>query len=385
MPTNPAFCGWFSKAGTKRLTASLTKKLAAAMPLSIQPSLAPSPSHHCPPCAPAPATVTIQRPPSTVVPPPDTTLYVVLPYFNYCQYESRRQLFTDFVARYAGAPNVALVVIEATLASSTLDAAPAYDLPVNMSGVFLHFRLVTKDPLWIKENLINIAASRLPPDWRAMAWVDADLTFLSPTWAADTLAVTAAAETPNVVQLFQTCCNLGPEGEVLKSDKGFAYQRATNDRPYVRTHRYGYWHPGYAWACNRRAYDAMGGLVDWNILGSGDLHMATAWIGAVDQSYPAAMHGDFKRRLLDYQTRCKDAGIVMTYIKGTVLHHWHGRAADRKYVERWDILTRHQYCPSDDIARNLRNGLYYLTVPGKRMVPDLRAYYAGRDEDRATT
>jgi hypothetical protein len=374
----------FPEAASKRLTPTLTLKLA-----NLVPSAATPPA----PVPPAPAAATPTKPRfSAVIPPADSTLYVILPYFNYCKFERRRTLFLEFVARYAHLPNVALVVVETTEATaeasteaSTEASAPAYDLPTNMPGVFLHFRLVTKDPLWIKENLINIAASRLPPDWRAMAWIDADLTFLSPTWVADALEVlNPAPAAPVVAQLFQTCCNLGPDGEVLKTDKGFAYQHATSATPYVRTHKYGYWHPGYAWACNRRAYEAMGGLVDWNIMGSGDLHMALAWIGMVDQSYPAAMHGDFKSRLKDFQARCKAAKLTLTYIKGTVLHHWHGRAADRKYVERWEVLTRHQYCPSDDIARNHRNGLYYLTTAGKRMVEDFRAYYWGRDEDRAT-
>jgi hypothetical protein len=198
------------------------------------------------------------------------------------------------------------------------------------------------------------------------------------------LVGTEGAAQTHIVQLFQTCCSLGPEGEVIQTDKGFAYQHATSGQAFNKGYRYGFWHPGYAWACSRRAYDAMGGLVDWNLLGSGDHHMALAWIGQVDQSYPGTMHGDFKGRLLDYQERCRAAALRMSYIKGTVLHHWHGRTVDRKYVERWQVLIRHQYNPSNDIARNMKNGLYYLTTAGKRMVPDFRLYYKGRDEDRAS-
>ena len=34
--------------------------------------------------------------------------------------------------------------------------------------------------------------------------------------------------------------------------------------------------PGLAWACTRKAWDDVGGLIDWAIWGGGDWHMANA-------------------------------------------------------------------------------------------------------------
>jgi hypothetical protein len=314
--------------------------------------------------------------PILLPPPASATLYCILPYFNYCHFDRRRTLFLEFVARYAGTEGLALVVVEAA------EQDTAFDLPARIAGVHAHYRVATRDPIWLKENLINIGISRLPDDWRAVAWVDADVTFVSATWVPDALRALATAA--DVVQLFQTCASLGPDGEILKMDKGFAFQHRTSGRPYDRRHTYSYWHPGYAWAFSRRAHDAMGGLADFNVLGSGDLHMALALIDRADQSYPDGMHPDFRRRLADYQERCRAAGLRLGYVRGTVAHHWHGRAADRKYVERWQVLLAHQFNPSEDLVRNHRTGLLQLTAAGRRMSPDLRLYFSGRKEDTKT-
>jgi len=352
-----------------RLQQALQARLGAADPMR-KPLLAPL---QLTPMLPAP-------PPPPIAVDVTRTLFCVLPYFNYAGFERRRQLFLEFVARYAETPGLALVVIEAAEAKAGQPAR--YDLPEQLPGVYLHFRVATQDPIWIKECLVNVAAARLPAGWRALAWVDADLTFLSASWADDALRALAAEA--DVLQLFATCSSLGPEGEVLKTDKGFGFQHRTSRKPYDKRGGggYDYWHPGYAWACSRRAYEAMGGLFDLNILGSGDYHMAMAFVGLVEQSRPDGVHPDFKRRLQEYQARVQAAGLRLSYVKGTVVHHWHGRAADRKYVERWEVLVAQGYSPSEDVGRNHRNGALHLTAAGKRLVPALRLYFQERAEDR---
>ncbi len=291
-------------------------------------------------------------------------LYVVLPYFNFCGFRRRRQLFLEFVNRISKTRGIRIVIAEA------LGPAPLPALPVGR-----HLKLQTPDQIWIKENLVNRAVTEFPDNWKYMAWVDADLTFLNVNWVKDTVT---ELESYDIVQLFQTAVNLGPTGESLKIDRGFGYMHRDSGTPYTKTDKYGFWHPGYAWACTRKAFEQMNGLVDWAILGSGDRHMALAWIGRVKDSAPGNISPNYLNLLNDYQRACK--GLEVSYVPGTILHHWHGRFEDRRYKERWEILTKNSFDPCLDISVS-NSGVTCLTRRGLRLAKELQEYFTGRRED----
>ena len=147
---------------------------------------------------------------------------------------------------------------------------------------------------------------------------------------------------------------------------------------YTKSDRYGFWHPGYAWACSRWAWEKMGGLVDWAILGSADRHMAMAWIQRVDDSGPGNINFNYKFLLKVFEARCKN--FKMSYTPGTILHHWHGSLANRKYKERWEILTHHDYDPSKDLETDAQ-GMTQLSKKGERLKKDISLYFSERKED----
>jgi hypothetical protein len=299
----------------------------------------------------------------------DDFLYVILPYFNYCNYAARKRLFVEFIKRISGEPGVRIVVAEAKL-----DNNESFFLP-NIDGVHMHLRITTKHAIWIKENLINFAVSKLPKTWKYMAWIDADLNFANENWVSDTKA---ALKVYDVVQMFETCGNLGPNGEILKVEKSFGFMHLKSGHEYHRNAKYGFWHPGYSWAITRKAYDQIGGLVDFAILGSGDRHMALALIGKAEMSAPGNIHQGYKSKLEQFQANC--ANLKLGYVPGSILHYWHGRHADRKYVERWDILTKEQYDPVTDIYKS-HDGKVRLTKKGERLADQLLLYFLGRKED----
>ena len=295
---------------------------------------------------------------------PQETLYVVLPYFNFCGFKRRRSLFIEFVKQIQGTKGLKLVVSEA--------AGPA---PLPKMDVSEHWVFQTDSPIWLKENLINMAIGRLPHGWKYVAWIDADITFLNQNWVRDTIT---ELESYHIVQLFQTCVNLGSKNEALKIDKSFGYMHRDSGTPYVVSARYGFWHPGYAWACTRKAWIQMDGLIDWAILGSGDRHMSLAWIGRVKDSAPGTIHPNYRLWLEEYEAMCK--GLEVSYVEGTILHHWHGRLEDRKYRERWDILTKNKFDPFNDIGQT-DSGLIQLSNSGRRLEKELLGYFVGRRED----
>lgn len=292
---------------------------------------------------------------------PQEILYVVLPYFNYCGFRRRQELFIKFVHEVSHVKGIRIIVSE-LVGPSKLPKLP----------VWKHIKNRSDSPVWMKEKLINVGIKTLPDDWNYVAWIDADITFLNPDWVQDTID---GLQTNDIVQMFRTAVNLGPNNEAIKIDKGFGYMYTDSGMPYVKTDKYGHWHPGYAWACTRSAFRAMGSsLLDWAILGSGDRHMAMAWIGKVLDSCPGTIHMNYKILLMEYQHKCQN--FKVSYVPGTILHHWHGRFEDRKYKERWNILTHHGFDPITDVTMGLR-----LTLTGKRMEKDLRAYFEGRRED----
>ena len=288
-------------------------------------------------------------------------MYVILPYFNFCGFKKREKLFLEFVERISKYP-VRIVVVSTG------------GLP-HCLNVFKHIEVQYKDQIWVKENLVNIGIRRLPSNWKYVAWIDADVTFLNENWVEDTLE---ELQVSDVVQMFQTAVNLGPSNEAMKIDKSFGYMHVKGGHEYSKTDKYGFWHPGYAWACTKKAYQKMGGLIDWAILGSGDRHMALALIGKVIWSAPGNIEYNYLQLLLKFQKSCKN--LKLSYIPGTILHHWHGSLENRRYRERWDILTKNKYDPVLDLDYT-KQGLIYLNKTGERLKDDILHYFKERKED----
>jgi len=291
-------------------------------------------------------------------------LYVVLPYFNFCGFKRRRDLFIQFVERYVKTPGLRLVVVEAM--------GPAALGPLQ---VHEHIRLTSDSRVWLKENLINLGVKALPKDWKYVAWIDADLEFLNQNWVQETIRGLQRAD---VVQLWRTAVNLGPHGEAIKVDKSFAYMFVGSGTDWVASDKYGFWHPGYAWACTRQAFTKMGGLPDWAILGSGDRHLAMSLAGLGQTSCPGTIHENYKMMLKLYERGLKN--FKVSWVDGTIIHYWHGSFTDRKYRERWDILVQNSFDPFEDIGYT-DEGLVQLTSKGRRFEKYLDDYFMGRRED----
>ena len=295
---------------------------------------------------------------------PGEQLYVVLPYFNYCKFQRRRELFVEFVNEIHKTKGIRIVI------SECLGPAPLPKLPV-----WKHLKFKTDNHVWIKENLINMAIGRLPDDWKYVAWIDADIRFLNQNWVQETIEELQDAD---IVQLFRSAVNLGPNGEALKTDKGFAYMAKGSGTVWTPTDRYGFWHPGYAWACTKDAWTRMDGLIDWAILGSGDRHMAMALIGRALGSAPGNINERYKKLLILFQAAVKD--MKLSWVDGTILHFWHGSIENRKYKERWLILTENSFDPIADIKYD-KNGQIHLTGRGLRFEQYLFKYFLEREED----
>jgi hypothetical protein len=311
--------------------------------------------------------------PPLPIQPVDAPLYVVTPIINPSRYRSRYALYRDF-EKYITDTGAVLVTVEAAYADR--------DFEVTDTGNPRHIQLRTKHEIWHKENLINIGVSRLPPDWKYLAWIDADVQFARPDIVAETIH---QLQHFSVVQMFAHATDLGLKHEPLRSFRGFVAQwMRQSGEGLPDTERYGDWHPGYAWACRRDAWDQLGGLIDFAIVGSADRYMACALIGEIAQSLSpeiARACPTYTEWCLDSQARA-EACIKhnIGFVDGLLLHYFHGAKKNRGYCNRSAILWNNRFDPAKDIKRDWQ-GMWQLTDQKIRLRDDLRAYFRSRDED----
>lgn len=299
--------------------------------------------------------------------------HVITMVSNTVRFSSRYRLYHEFRARME-AQGVRLWTAEIAFGTRPFELTEAND-PYDL-------QMRSLDEIWHKERALNLLVNRITeqhPGWKYVAWIDADVEFQNDNWLRETVHM---LQHYDVVQMFQNAIDLGPSGEALHMHTGLFYMYRMG-MPFKPGYLNG--HPGFAWACTREAYHNMGGFIDFAILGSGDRHMALGWIGKIEESVNMNISEPYLRKLFDWQNQCeryirRDVG----YVNGTIMHHWHGRKKDRRYQDRWKILTDLHFDPDRDIKLD-SYGLYQLADHGDRRSIELRDrvrdYFHGRNED----
>ena len=305
--------------------------------------------------------------------PIDKVLHVVAVYQNPAGFDIRRERAIEFMNDMKDADNVKLYVVELAYKDAPFEVTEA--------GNAQHLQLRTdKSPFWSKENLINIGIKKLlPQEWKAVAWVDMEVHFGSANWALDTLKVLNGFA--DFVQPFSAAEFLDANGKASDRYESFAYflSSSSNFRGAPVWHENLDWHPGMAWAANRKAFDQLGGLHEVSILGSADNLMAHAFFGASDWALPGDVSAGYRDSVVEWEDRT--LGLRMGYVPGVIRHTYHGAKETRKYYERWAIIIKHEYDPSRDLVVR-GDGL--LEPSGKCPADFLKAiseYFESRAED----
>lgn len=310
-------------------------------------------------------------------------LYVICVISNTQRYNSRYKLYKDF-EHHMQTSGAILYTVELAFGDRPF--------AVTEEKNPRHFQVRSLDEVWFKESLINYAVSRLPSSWKYVAWIDADISFTRADWVQETLQM---LQHYHVVQLFSHATDLGPKYEPLNTWESFMYQyhkcliEGKDPIPYATNkNAYGYpmgtniWHPGFAWAATREAFNGFGRLIDFAAVGSADYHMAAGLIGKIDRTIHApGTLNVYKNRLYGWQERAlrniqKDVG----YLPGAINHYWHGKKVNRKYLDRWKILVRNNYDPDVDLSYD-HHGIVNLTGNKIELRDELRQYFMQRNED----
>jgi hypothetical protein len=301
----------------------------------------------------------------------DSTLHVIGVVSNPARWHSRYRLARQWMEHVEATPNVRLYMVESAFGDRHHE--------VTETGNPRHLQRRTRSEIWNKENLINLGVRHLLPlDWRYLAWVDADVEFRDPEWALDTLH---QLQHFGVVQPWQSALDLGPTGNVLQAFQSFGFRHQDGGPKHVHrsNDRYPVGHCGFAWACTRTFWEAVGGLIDFAILGSADYHMSWAMVGEVSRTIYSVTK-PFHRRCVEWQQRAlRVTHGQVGYVQGRLEHHFHGPKQRRYYKDRWKILIDSQYDPDTDLMYDSQ-GLIQLC--GRHDLEHaIRQYNRSRHED----
>jgi hypothetical protein len=312
-------------------------------------------------------------------------LHVVTCVSNPVRYQSRYRLYRDF-ARHMRASGVLLYTAECAFGARPFEATDAANPR--------HLQLRTGCEMWHKENLLNLMIARLPSDWEYVAWIDADVVFARPDWAAEAVQ---QLQHYDIVQLFSEAHDLGPDHHVFARYRSFAHSYSEGVPRLQGAGYYGgappqrdtgityYHHPGYAWAMRRSAFDAVGGLLDVAVVGEADWIMARALLGEAEQVLYPGISAGYRRAILEWQGRAvRHLRANLGCVAGTLLHAWHGPKANRNYWNRCRILVESGFDPEQHLKRDWQ-GLYQLVDRGDpaslHLRDGLRRYFRSRNED----
>jgi hypothetical protein len=300
----------------------------------------------------------------------DNTLHVVGVISNPARWNSRIRLFREWYKAMQATPNVKVYVVEIAYGDRAFEVTES----INPT----HLQLRTKNELWHKENMINLAVKYLlPRDWKYVCWSDTDVFWNNPGWALETIH---QLQHYDVVQPWSTCTDMG-FNDATRMFESFC--NVLQQGVPMQTHPsqpYKYAHTGFAWACTRKFWENVRGLMEWCVVGSADHHMAWAMINKVSHSVHNGMSDGFKRAAKEWQDKAyKVTHGHMGCVKAHIEHRFHGSKKNRYYRERWQIFIDHKFDPYSDLAWD-EQGLCYIRNK-KHLEEEIKKYNRARKED----
>jgi hypothetical protein len=301
--------------------------------------------------------------------PIEDALNIIIVISNPCLYAKRYILLKEFVKRIEEEEeNVNLFIVELAYKGQKFYITDKQNKN--------HLQIKTDCPIWHKENMINLGVKYLlPSNWKAFAWIDADIEFDNNSWALDTLKILNGSK--DIVQLFSHCIDMDKDKNTLNIFNSFGYSFSKNKK--YTTKGLDYWHPGYAWAMTRKAYEKVGGIYDKGVLGSGDNIMALSFINKCKNMNNINYSQDYNDSMLEFQKKAKK--LRLGYTPGLIRHYFHGSKKNRKYTERWQILMKYQFSPVQHLTYDSLGILIPNTEFPEEFKKDILNYFKERKED----
>lgn len=291
----------------------------------------------------------------------DNTLYVVGVCSNPARWHSRLHIARKWIMQMLGTPNVHLILVEGQFGDRHFELAHhQIDPEREIKFEYDHIKVRLKSEAWVKESMINKGFRHAIAVHGAkyLSWCDMDIFFRDDHWAQEALH---QLQTYPVIQPWQDCADLGPNGGITRHFRSFGYQHQRGVPKQTHPSQpYEYAHTGFVWCCTTEFWEQCQGLMDFPILGSADHHMAFAMIGRVKDTIHRGMSPNFFELCYEFQQRAMQiTNGEVGFSVGRIEHMFHGPKNRRYYRERWQILIDNKFDPKVDLRRD-GQGIQYL-------------------------
>lgn len=333
-------------------------------------------------------------------------LYCIVPLHNVYRYKSRWKHVQRAIKHFMDSGAVVYLIEvaynrrELVFADSGIDGLSANCGILGTDSRFKHkyIGLNSTTECWIKESIINQGVTSLPQDWQQVCWLDSDIHFVRPNWVGECIQ---KLQMYSFLQMFSQARDLAPNYEMLPENyphaAGIGFVKAWQDglikttitpeiladlktiekditvllQDFIKLEEdiEGYYgvlpgdkrvFPGLAWACTRKAWEDVGGLIDVAVWGGSDWHCSHALIEKTEGMMRNDLHRNYKKIVMQWYERCRtnirrNVGVM----EGTVFHSWHGKKSQRGYNTKHALLARYGFDPLRHLKKD-SNGLMTL-------------------------
>lgn len=251
-----------------------------------------------------------------------------------------------------------------------------HQLPTDIKST----KVFSSQVLWHKENLLNIGINKLiSKGYENIAWMDSDVIFRDSHWIDDTIN---CLKNYNLCQLFSVS-----ESESINSQSSFSpscvkeWSYTGSLMPTSRKYQ-----TGYAWACKSKILSQCM-LYDKAIIGGGD---SLIWLASfsnkfkineIIKNHPIS-YLDLNSYVLDYLEWANLWGALVdgkvSYINHGIINLCHGNPKNRRYISRYENLSKCNYNPTQDI--HYENNI--LKTTNLNLHKLIINYFKNRNEDQ---
>jgi hypothetical protein len=321
-------------------------------------------------------------------------LHTISVYSNPLRSQTRKNSFQLFLNQFKHTSNIKLYIVEIAYGDRP------FEIPHD--NYYNVIQLRAKDIVWTKENAINVAVSHLPSDWKYAAYIDGDFHFTREDWALEAIE---KMQHYDWVQLFSGYAFMTADYRPMWCRPSFAYcyhnyfkcdrnKLAAVAQPLITSssddiaYSKSYNGPnigavGGAWAWTKESFENVCGMIDFCVLGSGDLFTALGLVGCPFNNREEIIHCDpaYVNSIIHWTDNAYNVvrGNI-GYIDNFITHTWHGDLRNRGYETRWKILEDNKFDPNADICYD-DQGLVIWKGNKSKLRDDVRQYFLSRNED----
>lgn len=303
-------------------------------------------------------------------------------FFNPVGYKSKKRNY-DFFRKISKKQGLKLVTVE--LAFDNVK----FELRRGDADILLQLRTDSKNIMWQKERLMNIAFKNVPKTCNKMIWIDCDVFFENNDWLE---RVSTSLDKYMIVQPFSKFIRLEKGAKKISQNItipidnkidlfGQVYSLYNNlPNNYIS---------GLAWAFRREVFEE-NLFYDEAILGSGDRLMSYAFynkdfikkLDKTDKNFiNMCLYVKMRQR---YQIWLENVSKIVKgrtfYVDQNLYHLWHGDMKDRQYYLRNEIIKKGDFDPGNDIVKD-ENGIWKWNSEKKEMQDEVKKYFWVRRED----